>query len=53
MSSRDRTAKLRTPQPLYEDWERSHWSAQEIDLSRDGDDWAGWRRASAPSCTGC
>ena len=31
--------KLRTPQPLYEDWERSHWSAQEIDLSRDGEDW--------------
>jgi len=31
--------KLRTPQPLYEDWERAHWSAQEIDLSRDGHDW--------------
>jgi ribonucleoside-diphosphate reductase beta chain len=31
--------KLRTPQPLYEDWERSHWSAREIDLSRDGRDW--------------
>jgi ribonucleoside-diphosphate reductase beta chain len=31
--------KLRTPQPLYEDWERSHWSAREIDLSRDGHDW--------------
>jgi ribonucleoside-diphosphate reductase beta chain len=30
---------LRTPQPLYEDWERSHWSAREIDLSRDGHDW--------------
>jgi ribonucleoside-diphosphate reductase beta chain len=34
------TAALRKPQQLYEDWERSHWSAQEIDLSRDGDDWA-------------
>ena len=31
--------KLRTPQPLYEDWERSHWSVQDIDLSRDVDDW--------------
>jgi ribonucleoside-diphosphate reductase beta chain len=31
--------KLRTPQPLYEDWERSHWSAREIDLSRDSHDW--------------
>jgi ribonucleoside-diphosphate reductase beta chain len=31
--------KLRTPQPLYEDWERSHWSVKEIDLSRDGRDW--------------
>jgi ribonucleoside-diphosphate reductase beta chain len=31
--------KLRTPQPLYEDWERSHWAAQDIDLSRDIEDW--------------
>jgi ribonucleoside-diphosphate reductase beta chain len=30
---------LRDPQQLYEDWERSHWSAQEVDLSRDVDDW--------------
>ena len=39
MSAPAAQPKLRTPQPLYEDWERSHWSAQEIDLSRDGDDW--------------
>ncbi|MGH2978784.1 MAG: ribonucleotide-diphosphate reductase subunit beta [Solirubrobacterales bacterium] len=32
--------RLRTPQPLYEDWERSHWSVQEVDLSRDVEDWA-------------
>ena len=32
--------KLRTPQQLYEDWERSHWSAREVDLARDGEDWA-------------
>ena len=31
--------RLRNPQQLYEDWERSHWSAQDVDLSRDGDDW--------------
>jgi len=31
--------RLRTPQPLYEDWERSHWAAQDIDLSRDVVDW--------------
>ena len=30
---------LRSPQELYEDWERSHWAAQEIDLSRDPADW--------------
>ena len=40
MSAATAQAKLRTPQQLYEDWERSHWSAQEVDLSRDGDDWA-------------
>jgi ribonucleoside-diphosphate reductase beta chain len=31
---------LRGPQDLYDDWERAHWSAQEIDLSRDPADWA-------------
>jgi ribonucleoside-diphosphate reductase beta chain len=34
------TVALREPQGLYEDWERSHWAAQEIDLSRDPSDWA-------------
>ena len=34
------TVALRDPQGLYEDWERSHWAAQEIDLSRDPSDWA-------------
>jgi ribonucleoside-diphosphate reductase beta chain len=35
------TAVLKNPQQLYEDWERSHWAAREIDLSRDPADWAG------------
>jgi ribonucleoside-diphosphate reductase beta chain len=39
MSAATAQARLRTPQQLYEDWERSHWSAQEVDLSRDGDTW--------------
>jgi ribonucleoside-diphosphate reductase beta chain len=36
------TAKggLRNPQQLYEDWERSHWAAQDVDLERDRSDWA-------------
>ena len=51
MSAATAQPKLRTPQQLYEDWERSHWSAQEVDLSRDGDDWAahGGGRALAPA----
>jgi ribonucleoside-diphosphate reductase beta chain len=32
-------AQLRKPQQLYEDWERSHWAAQDIDLSEDRADW--------------
>ena len=48
MSAATAQAKLRTPQQLYEDWERSHWSAQEVDLSRDGDDWA---RLLVEQCT--
>jgi ribonucleoside-diphosphate reductase beta chain len=39
MSASTARARLRDPQQLYEDWERSHWSAQEVDLSRDVDDW--------------
>jgi ribonucleoside-diphosphate reductase beta chain len=32
--------RLRTPQQLYEDWERAHWSARDVDLARDRSDWA-------------
>jgi ribonucleoside-diphosphate reductase beta chain len=32
--------RLRDPQQLYEDWERAHWAAQDIDLSKDVVDWA-------------
>lgn len=32
---------LKSPQELYEDWERAHWAAQEIDLGRDPAHWAG------------
>jgi ribonucleoside-diphosphate reductase beta chain len=32
-------ARLRTPQELYEDWERAHWAARDIDLERDRADW--------------
>src|SRR5690242_18582840 len=32
--------KLRDPQQLYEDWERAHWAARDIDLERDQSDWA-------------
>jgi ribonucleoside-diphosphate reductase beta chain len=31
---------LRSPQQLYEDWERAHWAAQDVDLHRDPTDWA-------------
>src|SRR5918992_921653 len=31
---------LLSPQRLYEQWERSHWAAQDVDLSRDPADWA-------------
>ena len=33
------TAPLRSPQELYDDWERNHWAAQDIDLSRDVEQW--------------
>ena len=32
--------ELRGPQRLYEDWERAHWAAQDVDLGRDAADWA-------------
>jgi ribonucleoside-diphosphate reductase beta chain len=31
--------ELRGPQQLYENWERAHWAAQDVDLSRDPSDW--------------
>jgi ribonucleoside-diphosphate reductase beta chain len=31
---------LKGPQELYNDWERSHWAAQDVDLSRDPADWS-------------
>jgi len=34
------THTLRSPQELYQDWERAHWAAQDVDLSRDPADWA-------------
>ena len=34
-------AQLKRPQDLYNDWERAHWAAQDVDLSRDGSDWEG------------
>ena len=40
MMSATRELQLKAPQQLYEDWERAHWAAQEIDLRRDGEDWA-------------
>ena len=39
------TQTLKDPQQLYEDWERSHWAAQDIDLSRDAADWEGLEEA--------
>ena len=33
------TVNLKPPQALYEDWERAHWSAAEVDLSRDREQW--------------
>jgi len=30
---------LKDPQALYLDWERAHWAAQDVDLSRDPADW--------------
>jgi ribonucleoside-diphosphate reductase beta chain len=33
-------AELHDPQRLYRDWERAHWAAQDVDLTRDPSDWA-------------
>ncbi len=40
MSTGDGPA-LKAPQQLYDDWEHAHWAAQDIELGRDPDDWAG------------
>lgn len=40
MSTATETLNLKTPQELYLDWERAHWSSQDIDLARDARDWA-------------
>jgi ribonucleoside-diphosphate reductase beta chain len=34
-----RKLRLRTPQQLYELWERQHWLSQEIDFTKDQEDW--------------
>jgi ribonucleoside-diphosphate reductase beta chain len=39
MSAATAQSRLRTPQELYEDWERAHWAAQDVDLERDRADW--------------
>ena len=39
MTSATSQPALRTPQQLYQDWERAHWAAQDVDLSRDRADW--------------
>lgn len=41
MSAATQAAQLKGPQDLYNDWERAHWAAQDVDLSRDGPDWEG------------
>ena len=41
MSAPAETLQLKPPQRLYEDWERAHWAALEIDLSCDPADWEG------------
>ena len=39
MSAPD-AVNLMSPQDLYHDWERAHWAAQDVDISRDPSDWA-------------
>jgi ribonucleotide reductase beta subunit family protein with ferritin-like domain len=41
MSSGTAQARLRNPQQLYEDWERSHWAPRDVDLTKDPSDWRG------------
>src|SRR3954447_21982685 len=39
MSAAAAQPRLRTPQQLYEDWERAHWAAQDVALEQDKADW--------------
>jgi ribonucleoside-diphosphate reductase beta chain len=39
MTGAAETLRLKPPQDLYHDWERAHWAAQDVDLSRDRRDW--------------
>ena len=32
---------LKDPEALYLDWERAHWAARDVDLSRDQASWTG------------
>jgi ribonucleoside-diphosphate reductase beta chain len=40
VSSKAATVNLKAPQTLYADWERAHWAAQDVELSRDCADWS-------------
>jgi ribonucleoside-diphosphate reductase beta chain len=39
MSPAAAQAQLKDPQRLYLDWEHAHWAAQDVDLSRDPEQW--------------
>jgi ribonucleoside-diphosphate reductase beta chain len=39
MSTATARPRLRTPQQLYEDWERANWATQDIVLEQDRSDW--------------
>jgi ribonucleoside-diphosphate reductase beta chain len=45
-----RDVQLMRPQQLYELWERQQWASQDIDLSRDPDDWAALDEADREEC---
>jgi ribonucleoside-diphosphate reductase beta chain len=38
--STSQTVTLKDPEQLYLDWEHAHWASQDVDLSRDPEDWA-------------
>jgi ribonucleoside-diphosphate reductase beta chain len=37
--SMPQTVALKDPEQLYLDWEHAHWASQDVDLSRDPEDW--------------